>query len=137
MESPDPWIRPIRKTHQLIEMNYKRFGINNLYGDNFAVEIYESEKKLNFKIDLSNNLSSKKKGTVLYYDAENLIKRNDDLRSISISDEASVKIIQSHLSDRHITEEFTAEIEMILKETTINKKVSVSKIGDRLEFVVK
>ena len=54
-----------------------------------------------------------------------------------MSDKTSVKIIQLHLQDRHITDDFTAEIEMILKETTINKKVSVSKIGDRLEFVVK
>ena len=91
MESPEPWIRPIRMTNQLIEIKYKRFGINNLYGDNFELEIYESEKKLNFKIDLSNNLSREKKRTVLYNDAENLIKRSNDLKSVTISDKTSVK----------------------------------------------
>jgi len=46
METPEPWIRTIRKKYQFININ----GYTTLMGDNFEVEIYEADKKLRYFI---------------------------------------------------------------------------------------
>ncbi len=133
MGTPDSWIRGIRKGDQIIFIN----GNDKLIGNNFEVEIYKAEKKLNFKIDLSKNLSRRKKD-FFYYDAEKLIRDKNQVKSIVISDETSITNISNILSNRPVDGNYTYGFELTLKETTITyDKVEIKTAEIRkLEFII-
>jgi len=135
METPEPWIRTIRKKYQFININ----GYTTLMGDNFEVEIYEADKKLNFKIDLSKNLSRRKKRIqIFYYDAERLIRNKESVKSIVISDEESITTISNILSNRPVDDNYTFSIELTLKEIILTyDKVEIKTAEIRqLEFII-
>ncbi len=135
METPEPWIRTIRKKYQFININ----GYTTFMGDNFEVEIYEADKKLNFKIDLSKNLSRRKKRIqIFYYDAERLIRNKESVKSIVISDEESITTISNILSNRPVDDNYTFSLELTLKETILTyDKVEIKTAEIRqLEFII-
>ena len=130
METPAPWTRTIRKTYQFIEING-----DTLIGDNFELEINEADRSLKFKIDLSNNLSIKKKDTNFYYDAERLIRNKDNVKFILISDKQSIQRIESFLNHIIIDDSFKSSIELTLKENVLSYSVTIKHAKfEKLEF---